>query len=120
MVIWRCLLCVFSLVTSTLTFRLILVAFSLTEPSHAIIVLAQIDDRYFLDMNAVYTWLFDFVLYRKGNTTPIGAAANQTLLLQRSVNFEGSLDAGDYVVHVRTDRFPVNPVSTPTSELMTF
>jgi hypothetical protein len=48
-------------------------------------------------------WTFDFVLFKKGETEPMGASLTKRPS-PRSVNLEIDLQKGDYVVHVRLDR----------------
>ncbi|KAG6844016.1 hypothetical protein H0H87_010603 [Tephrocybe sp. NHM501043] len=49
-------------------------------------------------------WTFDFLVYEKGGKKPI-TSSSATLRYPRSVNTEVALPAGEYVVHVRLDRF---------------
>ncbi|KAG7093328.1 hypothetical protein E1B28_007008 [Marasmius oreades] len=78
-------------------------SFSLPTASKAVIVLSQLDDRYFLEISGRCNWTFDFILFKKGERHHI-AASSTSRLLTRSVNLEVDLEAGDYVVHVRLDR----------------
>jgi hypothetical protein len=48
-------------------------------------------------------WTFDFVLFKKGETKPMGVSLTNRPS-PRSVNLEIGLTKGDYVVHVRLDR----------------
>ena len=48
-------------------------------------------------------WTFDFVLFKKGETKPMGVSLTNRPS-SRSVNLEIDLPKGDYVVHVRLDR----------------
>ncbi|KAF9263950.1 cysteine proteinase [Marasmius fiardii PR-910] len=75
------------------------VTFTLPAPSKAVIVLSQLDDRYFSEISGRCYWTFDFNLYKKGEKRHI-AASSTSRLLCRSVNLEVDLEAGGYVVHV--------------------
>ncbi|KAI3614142.1 hypothetical protein WG66_010711 [Moniliophthora roreri] len=77
--------------------------FSLPESTPAIIVLSQIDKRYFEPIPGRCAWRFEFVLFKEGQKEPIGKSSH-TRVEPRSVNLEIELEAGDYVVHVRLDR----------------
>jgi Calpain family cysteine protease len=76
------------------------VTISLPAPSLAIIVLSQVDDRFFQAISGRARWLFDFVVFRKGETKPV-TTSSYSRFYSRSVNAEVHLEAGDYVVHVR-------------------
>lgn len=75
------------------------VTFSIPAATSAVIVLAQLDTRYFRDIAGTTKWSFDFVLFKKGKDEPI-SYSNQTSIYHRSVNLERFLEAGDYIVHV--------------------
>ncbi|KAG6911017.1 hypothetical protein DXG01_005432 [Tephrocybe rancida] len=77
---------------------------SLAEPSSAVIVLSKLDDRYWGPISGSARWSFDFIIFKKGESKPI-TTSSASLLYSRSVNAEISLEAGDYVIHVRLDRF---------------
>ncbi|KAF7345636.1 Cysteine proteinase [Mycena venus] len=81
------------------------VCFTITIPkqSFTIIVLSQLDSRYFNDISGRSYWSFDFLLFKRGQTEPV-ATSSQPRFYSRSVNLELDLEAGDYVVHVRLDR----------------
>ncbi|THU76891.1 cysteine proteinase [Dendrothele bispora CBS 962.96] len=99
----------YSILTSTFTPPLptILapVTFSLSEPTLTIIVLSQIDSRYFKEISGCSYWQFDFIIFKAGKKEII-AESSLSRLYARSVNVEVNLDAGDYVIHVRLDRKP--------------
>jgi hypothetical protein len=97
------------------------VTFSVTEDGPAVIVLSQLDDRYFSEISGYSQWTLEFVVYRKGRfcillpaeTYPVTdapasdpyASSAHTIFWRRSINVElDNLEAGDYVVHVRLDR----------------
>ncbi|KAJ7230247.1 hypothetical protein GGX14DRAFT_410225 [Mycena pura] len=90
---------------SAWTFGDVCFTITLPQPSFTIIVLSQLDYRYFNDLSGRWYWSFDFLLFKRGQTEPL-AMSSQTpgRFYARSVNLELDLDAGDYVVHVRLDR----------------
>ena len=75
------------------------VTFSLPKPSFTIIVLSQVDTRYFKEIAGISSWTLEFALVKRGEKDPL-AEASQTLLYSRSVNLEIDLEAGEYVVYV--------------------
>ncbi|KAG7091306.1 hypothetical protein E1B28_010352 [Marasmius oreades] len=77
--------------------------FSLPESSLAIIVLSQLDERFFERINGRCAWRFDFVLFKEGEEEAVGESSHARFT-SRSVNLEIDLAAGNYVVHVRLDR----------------
>ncbi|KAG7087765.1 hypothetical protein E1B28_013706 [Marasmius oreades] len=77
--------------------------FSLPAASKAVIVLSQLDDRYFREISGRFYWTFDFALFKKGEKQHIAESPTSRLSC-RSVNLEVDLEAGAYVVHVRLDR----------------
>ncbi|KAK7026056.1 hypothetical protein VNI00_015784 [Paramarasmius palmivorus] len=78
--------------------------FKIPEASPAVIVLSQLDKRFFNEISGRCHWTFDFILYKKGEKDYI-AQSSTSRLYKRSVSLEvASLVAGDYVVHVRLDR----------------
>ncbi|KAK0457825.1 uncharacterized protein EV420DRAFT_1687674 [Desarmillaria tabescens] len=86
------------------------VSFTITLPAatKAVIVLSELDSRYFAPISGRWHWTFDFVLFKKGDKDPI-AQSSTSRLFTRSVNVELNLEAGSYVVHVRLDRFVYRP-----------
>lgn len=80
-----------------------LVTFSISGPTHAVIVLSQIDSRYFRDLAGKAKWSLDYVLVKEGEKEPIAEVAHSEFHL-RSVNLEVQLEAGNYIVYVRLDR----------------
>ncbi|KAG6888261.1 hypothetical protein C0992_009150 [Termitomyces sp. T32_za158] len=77
---------------------------SLPAPSPTIIVLSNLDDRYWkdIDISGCVLRAFDFIVYKKGEIKPI-TASSASICSSRSVNTEVDLEAGEYVVHVRLD-----------------
>ncbi|KAF8597837.1 cysteine proteinase [Ceratobasidium sp. AG-I] len=80
--------------------------FSVSEDSPAVLVLSQLDDRYFQELSGYSQWSMDFVVYRKGAPADEPyTRSSHTVFWRRSVNVElNNLEAGDYVLHVRLDR----------------
>jgi hypothetical protein len=78
----------------------ILVSITVREASPAVIVLAQVDNRYFREVMGSEWWTFDFVIYRKGDKEAL-TFSSPAPLHARSVNTEVDLDPGTYIVHVR-------------------
>ncbi|KAJ7589146.1 hypothetical protein C8J56DRAFT_937820 [Mycena floridula] len=78
---------------------------SMPKASPVIIVLSQLDGRYFKEIDGCYKWTFDFKIFKKGEKEPIASGESSVpYVSSRSVNLEMELEAGDYVVHVRLDR----------------
>ncbi|KAJ7113933.1 hypothetical protein C8R44DRAFT_676394 [Mycena epipterygia] len=88
---------------SAWTFGDVCFTITLPKPSFTIIVLSQLDSRYFNDISGRSSWSFDFLLFKRGQTEPVAMSA-QPRFYSRSVNLELTLEASDYVVHVRLDR----------------
>jgi len=81
------------------------VSFTFTIPARSpcIIVLAQVDSRYFKEISGYSQWSLEFALFARGGSEPL-AESTHSIFWGRSVNLEIELDAGEYVVHVRMDR----------------
>ncbi|KAF9038120.1 hypothetical protein BJ165DRAFT_1353090 [Panaeolus papilionaceus] len=77
--------------------------FTLSGDTEAVIVLSQIDSRYFRDVSGRANWTMDFVLVKEGEKKPIAASSHSEFYL-RSVHLEANLTAGNYIVYVRLDR----------------
>jgi len=88
---------------SAWTYGDVVFTFTLPKRSLAIVVLSQIDSRYFKEISGTSCWTLDFTLVKRGEATPIAESAS-TLLYARSVNLEMELDEGEYNVYVRIDR----------------
>ncbi|PBK99094.1 cysteine proteinase [Armillaria gallica] len=86
------------------------VSFTITLPAatKAMIVLSQLDTRYFEPISGRSHWTFDFVVFKKGNKDLI-TQSSVSGLYKRSVNVELDLEEGSYVVHVRLDRVVYRP-----------
>ena len=77
--------------------------FTIPEATPAVIVLQQVDNRYFRQHCGWIVFHFDFVLFKKGSKQPL-ARPVRTDSLGRSVILEIQLEPGEYVVHARIDR----------------
>ncbi|KAG8895227.1 hypothetical protein FRB99_000693, partial [Tulasnella sp. 403] len=95
-----------------LTYALPPVTIKIAKKTEAVIVLAQLDSRYFDELAGPYRWSLDFALYRQGHHEPLGYSYHTTLW-DRSVKMETVLDPGEYVVQVRIDRALKNPPTSP-------
>ncbi|KAF9009891.1 hypothetical protein BDQ17DRAFT_1406138 [Cyathus striatus] len=78
--------------------------FSLSAPTLVVIVLSQLDRRYFDFIAGRSRWCLDFVLVKEGEKKP-RAVSNHAWYNTRSVNLEVELEAGKYYVYVRIDRW---------------
>lgn len=85
---------------SAWTFGDVSFAFSIPRASFTVIVLAQLDARYFKEISGYSQWSLEFVLFKKDDPEPLGASLHSNFW-GRSVNLELELEAGEYVVHVR-------------------
>lgn len=83
------------------------VTFSLTQPSPTIVVLSQLDGRYFIDITGRWYWNLEFVLFKKGEEDAI-AESTYSSFYSRSVNVEVDLEAGDYIVQVRLNNVAIS------------
>ncbi|KAF9552247.1 cysteine proteinase [Agrocybe pediades] len=81
------------------------VSFSFTLPAStkAIIVLSQLDTRYFSDITGNVVWMMDFALVKQGEKEPIAHSVHSSFYM-RNVHLEAELEAGTYLVYVRLDR----------------
>ncbi|TFK39591.1 hypothetical protein BDQ12DRAFT_61862 [Crucibulum laeve] len=87
--------------------------FFVPEPSFTVLVLSELDNRYFRGLTGRYDWAFDFILFKKGDTELLGESTPGRFHA-RSVNLEMDLEAGDYVIHVRFDRrLSLQPIGGP-------
>ncbi|KAH8099828.1 hypothetical protein BXZ70DRAFT_220215 [Cristinia sonorae] len=76
---------------------------SISDPTTAVIVLSQLDERYFRDLAGAVSWNIDFCIVKDGENEHIADSA-RSVFYQRSVHLEVELEAGDYTVYVRLDR----------------
>lgn len=88
------------------------VTFTLPKPSTTILVLSQLDYRFFEDISGRYNWTFDFIVFKKGEKEYLAHSAPSRLYC-RSVNLEMDLEAGDYVVHVGVWNNLTQPSTNP-------
>jgi hypothetical protein len=65
-----------------------------------VIVLQQVDKRYFDEISGSVAYDFEFVVFKKGSKEEY-ASSTRIKRQNRSINVEVHLEAGDYVVHVR-------------------
>ena len=75
------------------------VTFSLPGPSTTVIVLSQLDSRYYRDVAGRASWTMDFTLVKEGHLEPIADSGHSDFYL-RSVHLEVELEAGNYIVYV--------------------
>ncbi|KAJ7025970.1 cysteine proteinase [Mycena alexandri] len=84
-------------------------SFSLSKTTFTIIVLSQLDSRYFKNLTTgpPRDLNFNFILYKKGQTEPIDTSSHSPYT-SRSIGLEfPELEAGEYVVHCRLDKVPL-------------
>ncbi|KAJ7758809.1 cysteine proteinase [Mycena maculata] len=81
-------------------------SFSISKTAGAVIVLSQLDGRYFKGVASPCYWNFDFILYRRGQKEPIDMSSHSRFT-SRSVSLEfQKLEEGEYIVHCRLDQVP--------------
>ncbi|KAJ7479666.1 hypothetical protein FB451DRAFT_163203 [Mycena latifolia] len=81
-------------------------SFSLSKTTFTIIVLSQLDVRYFKGIAPPCYWNFDFILFKRGQKEPIDMSSHSRFT-SRSVSLEfPDLEEGEYIVHCRLDRVP--------------
>ncbi|KAF7563200.1 hypothetical protein G7046_g903 [Stylonectria norvegica] len=76
--------------------------FAISEPGPVVIVLAQLDDRYFRGLEGQYCFKLGFRLHKAGQEDYI-VRSQTPYRMTRSVNVELDLEAGEYEVRVRID-----------------
>jgi hypothetical protein len=69
--------------------------------SQTIIVLCQLDDRYFRELSGSNKFTLDFKVFKRGEKKVLMSSSHSTFF-RRSVNAELFLEAGEHVVHVRS------------------
>ncbi|KAF7334605.1 Calpain catalytic domain-containing protein [Mycena venus] len=75
-------------------------SFSISKTAFTIIVLSQLDGRYFKGISQPCYWNFDFVLFKRGQKEPLDASSHSRFTA-RSVGLEfPELEEGQYIVHV--------------------
>ncbi|KAJ6589384.1 hypothetical protein B0H19DRAFT_1248929 [Mycena capillaripes] len=81
-------------------------SFSLSKTAFTIIVLSQLDVRYFKGIAPPCYWNFDFILFKRGQKEPVDVSSHSRFT-SRSVSLEfPQLEAGEYIVHCRLDKVP--------------
>ncbi|OLN81167.1 Calpain-8 [Colletotrichum chlorophyti] len=77
-------------------------AFTISKSGPVVIVLAQLDDRYFRGLEGQYRFDLQFRLHKAGQEDYV-VRSQASYRMSRSVNVELELEAGDYEVLVRLD-----------------
>ncbi|UNI15490.1 hypothetical protein JDV02_002019 [Purpureocillium takamizusanense] len=75
---------------------------SITKPGPVVLVLSQLDDRYFRGLEGQYRFELGFRLHKTGQEDYI-VRSQTPYRMRRSVNVELDLDAGDYDVRIKID-----------------
>ncbi|KAK1831579.1 hypothetical protein QBC39DRAFT_391170 [Podospora conica] len=76
--------------------------FELDKPGPVVIVLSQLDDRYFRGLEGQYTFSLAFRVHKAGQDDYL-VRTQGSYRMKRSVNVELELEAGEYVVLVKID-----------------
>jgi len=77
-------------------------AFTLAKPGPVVIVLSQLDDRYFRGLEGKYSFNLAFRLHESGKDDYL-VRTQGSYRMKRSVNVELDLEAGEYLVLVKID-----------------
>lgn len=77
----------------------------LTEDSETVIVLSQLDDRYFRGFRGQYTFRLQFRVSKNHDESDYITRSRQTYDLRRSNNVELYLEKGKYTVFVKVEAF---------------
>ncbi|KAK2681746.1 hypothetical protein RAB80_003539 [Fusarium oxysporum f. sp. vasinfectum] len=75
-------------------------SFTLSKPGSVVLVLAQLDDRYFRGLEGQYMFELGFRLHKAGHSDYV-VRSQTPYRMTRSVNVELELEAGDYEVRVK-------------------
>ncbi|KAG7109137.1 Calpain-8 like protein [Verticillium longisporum] len=78
-------------------------ALTITRAGPVVIVLSQLDDRYFRGLEGQYRFDLGFRLHRAGDGEAYVVRSEPAYRMRRSVNVELDLEAGNYEVHVRVE-----------------
>ncbi|RNJ53192.1 hypothetical protein D7B24_002271 [Verticillium nonalfalfae] len=78
-------------------------ALTITRAGPVVIVLSQLDDRYFRGLEGQYRFDLGFRLHRAGDGEAYVVRSEPAYRMRRSVNVEIDLEAGNYEVHVRVE-----------------
>ena len=73
------------------------------------VVLSQLDRKYYRDLAGKASWSMDFALVKQGETEPIVEVVHSEIYTS-NVNAEVELEAGTYLVYVRLNRQLTNRV----------
>lgn len=77
-------------------------AFTLAKAGPVVIVLSQLDDRYFRGLEGQYRFELNFRVHRAGEDDYL-VRTQHSARMNRSINVELDLDAGEYIVLVKID-----------------
>ena len=80
------------------------VTFSIPKHTETILVLSQLDTRFFGSIASAAQWSFDFKLFKVGLKEAVGTST-LSMPLTRSAMLRGELPPGDYVVQVGLAHF---------------
>ncbi|KAJ7226499.1 hypothetical protein B0H12DRAFT_1240580 [Mycena haematopus] len=81
-------------------------SFSISSAAFTIVVLSQLDVRYFKGIAPLCYWNFDFVVFKRGQKEPLDTSSHSRFT-SRSVSLEfPELEEGEYIVHCRLDQVP--------------
>ncbi|KAJ3573576.1 hypothetical protein NP233_g2348 [Leucocoprinus birnbaumii] len=90
--------------------------FTITTATKAVIVLSQLDNRYFKGREGLYRWNIQFMLYRLDTEDAVLVSQSEHgAWLGRSVNTEVYLNPGNYTVQARIEGFPYENHSNSTT-----
>ncbi|KAK7017653.1 calpain catalytic domain-containing protein [Favolaschia claudopus] len=82
-------------------------SFSLSKATPVMIVLAQLDVRYYHGVTSPFNLDIDFALFRKGEKQPLDLSDHSSNVA-RSISLEfAELEEGEYIVHCRMDPIPL-------------
>lgn len=90
-------------------------SFTITKPGPVVIVLAQLDDRYFRGLEGQYRFELTFRVHKAGKSDYV-VRSQTPYRMTRSTNVELELEAGDYEVRVKINAtrnesvFPIEKV----------
>ncbi|KAF7543000.1 hypothetical protein G7Z17_g11100 [Cylindrodendrum hubeiense] len=76
--------------------------FSISKSGPVVVVLAQLDDRYFRGLEGQYAFSLSFRIHKAGHEDYL-VRSQTPLRMTRSVNVELELEAGEYEVRVKVD-----------------
>jgi hypothetical protein len=87
-------------------------AFSLAKPGAVVIVLSQLDDRYFRGLEGKYEFSLAFRVHKAGQDDYL-VRTQGSYRMRRSVNVELNLEAGEYLVLVKIDALRYDDTMPP-------